>query len=100
MSSGGLQHAVDSLKLICLLLTIPGALWGLHLFNRWLRGEGLDTKIDQINRDQAALRKELKRIAADRGKERTVITALARALEAQTRESNSSGPRRRKACRS
>lgn len=42
------------------LLAIPGALWGVHLFLRWLRGEGIDRKIDAMEAALVELRELLK----------------------------------------
>lgn len=78
-----LSALLDVLRILVTLLAIPGALWGLHLFRRWLRGEGIDRKIDELGRQYRSLQDSVCKITADKTRERMAIRELGRLLQSQ-----------------
>jgi hypothetical protein len=51
------------IRLFAACLSIPGGIWGLVLFRRWLQGRGLDRQIDDIQRRSKVLEESLQKLA-------------------------------------
>lgn len=78
-----LNALLDVLRILVTLLAIPGALWGLHLFRRWLRGEGIDRKIDELGRQYRSLQDSVCKITAHKTRDRRAIRELGQLLQSQ-----------------
>ncbi len=43
-------NSSNLIRTIAAFLAIPGAIWGIYLFSKWVRGKGIDSQLEEIKK--------------------------------------------------
>ena len=75
----------NAVRTVAALLAIPGALWGFYLFIRWIRGVGLDARVDAIHAQNKILHEQYSQLHEDFRLWMTRLTSMPDGSNTQTK---------------
>ena len=71
----------NQVRTVVALLAVPGALWGIYLFVRWMRGQGLDAEMKRLQTQNIEIQGTLRELTAQ-----IATLRIARKVDTEVRE--------------